>query len=167
MTSVVNEMIRNCGGIEPPLFVPPDIFDDGEEASAHCGPTAIGALLGKTMAEIAASGTPLRKSMNLTQARAALARFGTTTEKVEVVRVGGIAHVMFDGPWTAAGPRVQYRYSHWIAYRMAFGALIVYDVNAGSAGGWSTALEWERDVLPILMPSKGTGYHVNAWLEVL
>jgi hypothetical protein len=104
--------------------------------------------------------------MNLTQARAALAGFGRSTAKVQEPRRAGLAHVMFDGPWTAAGPRVQYRYSHWIAYRRVVGVVTVYDVNAGEAGAWLPMPEWGRDVLPLLLPKQGTGYHVNAWLEL-
>lgn len=105
--------------------------------------------------------------MNLTQARAALAAFGRSSEKVPEPHHAGLAHVMFDGPWTAAGPRVQYRYSHWIAYRRILGSVAAYDVNAGEAGAWLAMFEWERDVLRLLLPKRGTGYHVNAWLELV
>lgn len=148
------------------LYVPPDVFEPGHDSSAHCGPCAVAALLGVTIQQVKASGTLLYKSMNLTEARGAVERFGRRLDKVKAPVTAGVAHVMWDDPWTTAGPRVAYRYSHWITYRKVGEALAFYDVNSGEAGGWSTLVEWERDVRPMLLPRRGTGWHINAYLEL-
>jgi hypothetical protein len=157
---------RMVGEPDPPLYVPPDIFEAQEEWGANCGPCALAAISGKTLAEVRPAIVNFRGCMNPTELQAALYRLGLDALKKAMPVRSGVAHVLFDGPWSAAGPRVAYRYSHCIAYRRVSGSLMVYDCNAGEAGGWLSLPEWEQEVLPLLLPKRGTGYHVNAWLEV-
>lgn len=115
------------------------------------------------------SGTPLYESMNLTQARTALIWLGRSLVALNEPETAGLAHVFWLGPWSAAGPRVQYTKSHWIAYRSVAGTLFVYDVNAGDEdtdGGWLPLSRWETEVMPRLLPKKGTSYRINRWLEL-
>jgi hypothetical protein len=83
--------------------------------------------------------------------------------------IKGLAHVQFEGDWEKAGPRVAYRYSHWIAYRWSRIGYLAYDVNYGEQGegGWCRYSFWSDHVAPQLYPKRCTGHRVRQFIEVL
>ncbi len=153
------------------LYVPPDINEAAEAWGANCGPCAIAAVTGKTLAEVRPALGDFRGCMNPTEVRAALEALGWHSRKAKGAERAGCAHIMFDGPWSNV-VRAAYAHSHWIAYRWvgSLPALRHFDANANyygseEPGAWLDPFAWEREVLPLLMPKKGTGHHVNAWIE--
>lgn len=151
------------------LHRPPDAEAAAEEWGANCGPAALAAVAGCTLADVRPYLGEFRGHMNLTEMRAAMTLLALNPRRATAPVRAGCAHVMFDGPWSSVA-RAAYRHSHWIAYTVVDldgePRTFAYDVNLGDGGGWTGLREWEAAVLPELMPRSGTGYHVNAYLEV-
>lgn len=163
------------------LRSPPDLDEAWREWKANCGPAAIAAALGLTLAEVRTavppSGTPRFKGfMNIRDVQATLRWLD-----VKVMRTwtrpspsflhephpGGplIAMLQFGGPWNGI-PRVAATFRHLIAFRHGVlgphpAKTWVYDVNADY--GWSAATSWEARIIPDLIPPRGDGTWTITW----
>lgn len=161
--------VASCG--LPPC--PPDLLAAFDSWGATCGPAAIAAATGKTLAEVRPALVAFGGFMNPTAVLETVERMGLKARKLRaeeapLLPLRGCAHVFFDGPWSAGGARARYAHSHWVAYfRERPGApFAFYDCNVGPAGGWCMREIWEAQILPTIMPVRGTGYSVNAWIEI-
>lgn len=158
------------------LHTPPDAHEAHRQWGANCGPCAIAALLGKSLAEVRPhlDGFSRRRYMNPTHVRAALESLGqrvTRTRKgAYPAREGccwpqrGLAFIQFSGEWDRAPVAVQYKHTHWIATVRIDNHRQVYDV---SAEGWLSFSGWLDGVLPYLCNDhRATDWWVRSGLEV-
>jgi hypothetical protein len=130
------------------LFSPPDVEQASDEWGANCGPAALAAITGRTLAQVRpvveASDFEQRGYMNPTHVKTALSALGLrfTVHGSWVRR--GLLFVQWGGPWLKPGVPIgaAYRNTHWIAVDGAW----VYDVNASHTahGGWIMRSAWDR-----------------------
>lgn len=131
------------------LFAPPDADAAHEEWGANCGPAALAAVLGLTLAQIRPhlGDFEQRRYMNPTHLRAALDSVGVRY----VVDSGasprrpkkGLLFIQWGGPWLKPGVPVGVAYRH--THSIAVNGDLVYDVNAEE--GWISRREWEHPTL--------------------
>lgn len=157
---------------------PPDIDAQHALWGANCGPAAIAACLGITVAEVrkhveAAQNGTFMGYMNATHITNALRHARRDARRSDCVKGevmwperGGVCVLQFDGPWCR--PEVhkaaRFRYTHSVA-SMNGGALI-YDVNAGV---WMPCEQWEREVMAFLVrdQKRATGWYTSSVIEVV
>jgi hypothetical protein len=149
------------------LYSPSDVWEAYNEWGANCGPGALAALAEMPVDQVRLYRPvhAFRGYMNPTHVEEALRNMGFSCEKVKEPITAGMAHVQWSGSWEKAGPRVAYKYTHWIAYHRLEGIFWVYDINTFEAGGWLPIEEWEETVVPELLPKKATGHHIRLWIE--
>jgi hypothetical protein len=149
------------------LHHPGDLQAAADAWGANCGPGAIAALCGISLAEVREYLPQFKGYMNPTDVRRVLIALGHSVETVTAPRFAGMGYIQFVGSWEKAGPRVAYAYTHWVAYRaLGDGDPFFYDVNSGPFGGWMRRTGWEKFELPFLLPPKSTGYRVRMFIEV-
>lgn len=147
-------------------WAPTDTDQAHAEWRANCGPAALAAVTGRTLAQVrrAFPSYPARPWTNPTHMRAALESLGVphTLPKLGPLDFPafGLCFVQWEGPWLAPGVPVgaAYRNTHWVATAGAGKA--VYDVNAGE---WLRRAEWELEIVPLLLnhTKRATGWHVR------
>jgi len=152
------------------LYVPPDVEDAAARWGANCGPCAIAAVTATLIDRIRRFLEPFSGHMSPTEVQFVLRSLGWHAVAVNTPHRRGLAFVQWCGPWEKF-TRAAYRHTHWIAYRMMgdaedLGNIAFYDVNVGDAGGWISGNEWDRTIVPELLPAKATGWRVRLWLEV-
>lgn len=171
----------------PPRFTQ----DDAERAhiawGCNCGPGALAAILGLTLAEVRPhmGDFELKGYTNPTLMMAALDHAGARWAKL-AVRPGsqvdwphyGLVRIQWEGPWMAAGVPIaaRYRHTHWVgACRVpvppgsVFDGLGIFDINCMVERGWVSFADWTRVVVPALLedyPRASGGWHVTHCLEV-
>lgn len=155
------------------VFTPPDVESANAEWGANCGPAALAAITGKTLAEIRPhlDGFATRRYMNPTHMYAALCAL-----KWNFVPIGknlpakGLAFIQWGG-FESLPMGVQYQHTHWIAVSRSFaGAEQIFEINACDTGGWVSSADWKK-VMPILIKENKIGangkWSVRTGIKVL
>jgi hypothetical protein len=178
----------------------PDVFEASCAWGANCGPTAIAAALGLTMAEVrpaVCSTGEFKGHMGVRDFTSAIPRAGGRIvrtwhrpDKRELRRTDGspiVVLIRFGGPWDlipdeSVRARVGARYRHAFCYRHGYvepvdsdgqtehGPGWVCDANNlvragfGIVATWLPLHLWRSEVLPGLVPERGTGETVIDWM---
>lgn len=155
--------------------------EDGDRAfdewGANCGPGAIAAILGLTLAE-------LRPHLGDFEAK----RYTNPTLMWEILKrldvdwrlckppawpTYGLVRVQWEGPWTEPGVpmRVRYRHTHWVGCCTAENSIGIFDINAiGNGTGWCALSDWEGILVPWLLketqPKANGKYHLTHSVEI-
>ncbi|RKI09731.1 hypothetical protein D7Y15_23435 [Corallococcus sp. AB030] len=153
------------------LYTPPDLLAAHATWGANCGPGALAAVLGVPVMGLRPHFPKPWTTPTVMQA--ALTAKGRRFQLRQGFPAGdllGLAFVQFRGTWDTAPERAQYRHAHWIGLQRTGPDLVVYDVNAGDAGGWVSSEEWKEFVLaPILAQKRGASglWRIRVTLEVM
>ncbi len=123
-----------------------------EDWHCNCGPTALAAALGRTLAGVRGliPNFEERRYTSPTMMRHALDNAGQRFVTDEEWPIRGLVRIQFTGPWTAEGanPRWAYWHTHWVA---SFGEPDclhwIFDCN----GGLQPRGTWEMEILPLLI----------------
>lgn len=159
------------------LFEPPDVDEQHELWSANCGPTALAALLGRSVADVrplveTVQGGRFLGYMHAGHLLSALKYEGLRPSRREVIRKQrewpqgrGLVVIQIDGPWCNEGvnQKAAYRYTHTVA--SAFAGKVIYD---GNAARWCSREWWEENVMTMLVQDerRATGWYTRTILEV-
>lgn len=129
------------------------------EWGANCGPGAIAAICGLTLAEV----RPLmgdferKRYTNPTLMWEVLNRVGVKWRRMRLPLTWpqwGLARIQWHGPWTAPSvpPRVAYRHTHWVGAHSARNGVGIFDINAINNGtGWVSLKDWGDTLVPWLL----------------
>lgn len=180
----------------PPLHVilstlnagrPLDVDEAADAWGVNCGPAAVAALLGKSLADVrhAFPWFPARPWCSPTQLGQALSTLGIghrwttlgmnrgpTDEQKARFSAQGLVVVQIDGPWCdLANKAAAYRYTHTVSCQRVGAMLMVYDINAGpddSPGGWLPFPVWDELVMRDLVAhqKRATGWFVRSVFEL-
>lgn len=174
----------------PVLFTLEDVVKASDEWGANCGPAALAAVLGLTLAEVRPHlGDFERKGyMNPTLMFQALRSTGARWQRLACpiepqaavlaadppayLPDHGLCRVQWEGPWTAPGVPMaaRYRHTHWTGARHALGGVEIFDVNAMCVGGWIGFEEWRDQLVPWLLsechPKAYGAWHLTHRLSV-
>lgn len=143
---------------------PKDIDRAIEEWNANCGPTALAAILDRTLADTRplVNGFDQRGYMNIGHVLAALTN-AKVSFKARLKRRPGYGLIFVQWGGHEDKPiRAQYRFTHWIAVD----GNRVFDVNLPTLVHWNY---WER-ALPAMMKEEGDGdgsYFIRSAIEVI
>src|ERR1041385_598928 len=145
-------------------FTEADMHAACDEWGANCGPGAIAAICGLSLAELRPhlGDFEAKRYTNPTLMRSVLDALGLryrmscgNASRVLAWPLYGLARIQWEGPWTAPGanPRWGYRQTHWVAAMRIEGedAPAIFDVNALNAGGWIRLKHWEELLVPWLL----------------
>ncbi len=159
------------------LFNPPDVDAEHELWGANCGPTALAALLGKSVASMrrtieTVQGGEFKGFMHAGHLRDALRSEGHDPRRCDYEqsnwlwpRGQGLAVIQFVGPWCfpPAPKAARFRHTHTVA--TAANGAFIYD---GNARRWLARADWERLILAELLKDtkRATGWYVTTVLEV-
>lgn len=158
-----------------------DAMRAGDEWGLNCGPAAIAAVCGLTLAELRPhlGDFESKRYTNPTLMWEILRSVGANfTYALPSVRPGlwphfGLARVQWEGPWTAPGVpmRVRYRHTHWVGCCAEEGSdHNIFDVNCMCVGVWVPFTEWSTQVVPWLLrqvePKADGGWHLTHVVEV-
>lgn len=169
------------------LHAPDDFHAQAQLWDANCGPGALAAALGTSVAHTRALVDPFAGYMGVRQMQTALHRAQQphaavifppkiwTLHDEALLSVALWRHIEFDarpmlllvawdGPWRDH-PRAVAVYRHWIAVAPALSNVYVYDVNNAQIqeGPWCTLRAWMQHTRPLLVPARGTGGVVLQW----
>ncbi len=154
----------------------------------NCGPSALAAILGKTLEEIKWACMSVdfaeRGYMNSTMMANALTCLGVTAKPnrlrldrrtecdVDSLPKHGLARIQFGGPWIINGKPARWaaQHTHWVAsWKIAPGVIrfdpvcLVFDIN----GGIMEYARWESEILPAITASikrcDGEWFVTNSW----
>ncbi len=158
--------------------VPPDVDEQHRIWGANCGPTALAAVLGMSVAAVrpiveAVQGGKFIGYMNaghlvdcLRQAGRSSWRTDCGRGEVRWPKTRGLCVLQFDGPWCEPGvpAKARYRYTHIVA-AIADG-LLIYDCNNDDV--WLPRPKWEREVIAGLVSStkRATGWYTSTSIDV-
>jgi hypothetical protein len=126
-----------------------DAFNAYQLWGCNCGPAALAACLGSTLAEVRPHlpDFDARRFTNPTMMREALASLGVSImEGVQEFPSLGLIRIQWHGPWTEPGknPRWAYRFTHWVAAAFIRGQRHIFDVN----GGTQLYHDWKFQTVP-------------------
>lgn len=152
-------------GTPSPYPPPADLPEAIEGWGANCGPAAIAALLGLTLAAVRPhlAGFENRGYMNPTHVKVSLRALGhepRLTPALDRWPVTGLAFVQWGGPWRVVAEA--YRHTHWIAVKDDW----VYDVNGNQ---WAPRWWWEKEIAPLLArlrPERNGTWYVRTGYSV-
>lgn len=164
------------------LATPPDIDEAHLIWGANCGPVALAAAFGSTLAAVrtAVCGTGKRGEplafqgyMGVTDMTDALVGLGVTIGKTwrkppipdlvfEDEGAPRVVLIQWLGSWTTV-PRAAATYRHWIAVAKLSSEPepLVFDVN-NETDEWVPLPSWENELVPRLLPARATGWSI-AW----
>jgi hypothetical protein len=129
-------------------FTAADMRAAHREWSCNCGPAALAAALGITLAEVRPCLGDFEKKryMNPTDMRNAIYSAGARTYELDSLPNPGVVRIQWDGPWLNEGvpPRVAYRYTHWTAHQWVGEESWMFDAN----GLWTPFHEWRTKTIP-------------------
>ena len=164
--------------IRKPKFTLDEAQQAADDWGFNCGPAAIAAVCGMTLAELRPHlcdfesrryTNPTLMCQILANIKAPVLEIIRLNAPFEMARTGrkpwpvfGLARVQWEGPWTNPGVpmRVRYRRTHWIG--VSCGPVLdldaggweepsIFDVNCMCVGGWVPLSEWEGFVVPWLL----------------
>lgn len=169
------------------LYVPPDLNEASSLWKANCAPGAVAAILKFPLLWVrhAFPWFPDRPWTSPTQLGQALTSLGQEhrwtaygvkegrgplSEQVERMPKRGLIVVQIDGPWCdLANKRVAYRYTHTAAvYRWSGVIPLVYDINIGEDGGWTSVGSWADRVMGGFVEDtkRSTGWFIRSVFEI-
>lgn len=129
-----------------------------DEWGANCGPAAIAAITGRTLAEVRPflGDFEAKRYTNPTLMWETLDRLGVAYRRKSPLEwpTWGLVRIQWHGPWTAPGvpARVAYRQTHWVGAAKKDGAVGVFDVNAlGNGSGWCSLDDWGERLVPWIL----------------
>jgi hypothetical protein len=149
-----------------------------DEWGANCGPAALAAILGITLADVRPLMGDFEKKgyTNPTLMLDCLKRSGVAWSKAFnqfAWPQHGLVRIQWEGPWTEPGVpmRARYRNTHWVGARTEADARVtIFDVNALCIGGWIPFSQWAQDLVPWLLktlyPTANGKWHLTHVLEV-
>jgi hypothetical protein len=160
-----------------PRFTADDARRAHEEWGCNCGPGALAAIAGLTLAEARPhlQGFDAKRYTNPTMMFGALDSIGVPWRRLPALEwpAYGLARIQWEGPWTRPGVpmRARYRYTHWVGgYQSPDRGYGVWDINAMANGsGWGSLADWERHMVPYLtkLYPRATGaWHITHGIEV-
>ncbi len=165
-----------------------DALHAGQLWGANCGPGAIAAITGLTLAELRPhmGDFECKRYTNPTLMWRVLKKLGVKYRCTLVDQSSesqgwlafpeyGLARVQWEGPWTAPGVPIaaRYRHTHWVGSASngadhaspAWEELYVFDINAICAGGWIPYSEWAGSLVPWLLkqcePKSSGRWHIT------
>lgn len=138
-------------------FTEKDFVAAYREWGCNCGPSALAAITGLTLAGVRPHMGDFESKgyTNPTLMFAALRnlgiRFGVQRPQSQVFADFGLVRVQWAGPWLAPDvpPQAAYRKTHWIATARGCSGYDIFDCNAG----WCLSETWQRDVVPRILAS--------------
>ncbi len=171
--------------MKPPrlLFTLADAERANDEWGCNCGPAALAAVTGRSLADI----RPLmgnfeqKRYTNPTLMFQSLHRTGAAWTELEGMPTFGLLRIQWEGPWTQPGVpiRARYRHTHWIGIQQPLHAAMlnqfhrdagIFDINAMNSGGWISYHDWACTLVPWLLkqcePRANGGWHVTHRIEV-
>lgn len=151
------------------------LFDTYGPNCGPCGPGAIAAIAGVTLEDAIDAVGPKwlhlkgTTEVMLTQALDRLGQRWTQTSPTHPVF--GLTRIQWDGPWLRdTDPFEKYRHSHWVGIARSDHTHLVFDINAISAGGWISFVEWDAHLRPWLLgrtePQATGGWLISDTYEV-
>lgn len=162
------------------LHTPIDVDYEAERWGANCGPAALAATLGTSVAAVRDFCEPWRGYMGVPQMAAALHKahrpFDHTPLRLRIwagyspllmlemrdLSIDATSPVLlllgWDGPWRDV-PRAAATYRHWIAVAHDAEGPYVYDVDVS----WTPLKDWCETVVPTLLPKRATGGFTMQW----
>lgn len=153
----------------------------------NCGPGAIAAVLGLSLAELRPrlGDFETRRYMNPTLMWETLDRLGASWRSRKNPRAGrndklcpgwpvyGLARIQWEGPWTQPGvpAAAAYRHTHWVGANTRNPANVgIFDINCMNAGGWVPVKEWTEMLVPWLLentvPRANGKWHLTHVVEI-
>lgn len=149
----------------PLCFTAEDADDAFDEWGANCGPGAIAAILGMSLAELRPwmGDFEQKHYTNPTLMWDVLGRLGIryrlSRDKVDGYcrswPAYGLARIQWMGPWTEPGvpARAAYRHTHWVGVHWpdAKQAPAIFDINLIESGGWASVGDWAGILVPWLL----------------
>lgn len=161
---------------QPLRFTIDEATTAGDEWGLNCGPAAVAAICGLSLAELRPhlGDFERKRYTNPTLMWAILRNVGCLSwiqNKPTRWPDFGLARIQWEGPWTADGVpvRVRYRHTHWVA-TVGQGTEI-FDVNCLCVGGWVPLAEWSGQVVPWLLsqcePKADGKWHITHSVEVV
>lgn len=144
-----------------------------EEWGANCGPGALAAIVGLTLAAVRPhlGNFEQKRYTNPTLMYAALDSLGVRYEKLQDKSwpSWGLVRVQWEGPWQHWIEKA--RHTHWIgAHTSKAVGRAVFDINCVNNGtGWVGFADWEQLIVPWLTaayPEATGGWHIANSVEV-
>jgi hypothetical protein len=140
-------------------FTLDDAQSAGDEWGFNCGPAAIAAMCGMTIAEVRPHLGDFEQKgyLNPTLMWDVLRAIGVRWSWSRGVRRWpeyGLVRIQWEGPWTAPWQPMAagYRHTHWVgSMRIDGEEQNVFDVNCLCVGGWVPLSEWVSSVVPWLL----------------
>jgi hypothetical protein len=126
-----------------------------DEWGANCGPGALAAVLNKTLADVR-THIPLFDERRYTNPSMMFEALRSLKQRWKMLHDGwpthGLCRVQWGGPWMKPGVPVKarYRHTHWIASRLEYGRVRIFDINAACVG-WIWLSEWQGQLVPWLL----------------
>lgn len=161
------------------LYVPTDLMDANLAWGANCGPAALAAVLRRPVQDVQpffkkfpgyTTPTLMLHAIRAADREAVITPINDSASRGRCVPFYGVAFLQFSGGWwDAKPPRVQYKFTHWIAVSCDRDTKErhVYDANADHMGGWIPHDEWLAHVMPRIASRHGaTGCWVRSAWEV-
>lgn len=156
---------------------------------ANCGPGAIAAVCGLSLAELRPhlGDFESKRYTNPPLMWKVLDGLGVRYRLRKPERMGlvvqsdvlswpcfGLARVQWEGPWSEPGqnPRWGYRHTHWVGAMRIEGedAPAIFDINAMNAGGWIRLNHWQDLLVPWLLeravPRANGRWHLTHAVEI-
>jgi hypothetical protein len=161
-----------------PRFSASDVNQAHDEWGVNCGPAALAAIMGMTLADVRPhmGDFEAKGYTNPTLMFAALESIGRPWRRIgsEWPKYG-LVRVQWEGPWTKHGVpiRARYGHTHWVGYCTGsrYGDCGVFDVNAlRNRSGWVCYADWRNIVVPWILaecePGADGRFHITHGIEV-
>lgn len=142
------------------------------EWGCNCGPAALAFAAQRSLDDVRGKipGFETKGFTTPTMMRAGLAALGVAADEVPARREEmfadqpALVFIQFTGPWTEPGanPRWAYTHTHWIGTLGPAAASWTFDVNCGV----TSFGRWERELLPMLLTNRRTGWFPKLILRV-
>ena len=146
--------------IRRPRFTAEDAETAYEAWGANCGPAAIAAVCGLTLAQLRPhlGDFERKRYTNPMLMWATLDGLDVEWHKISARALRwpehGLARIQWEGPWTESSvPKsIAYRHTHWVGAARRGTAIAVFDVNAmGPTSGWISLDDWSKLLVPYIL----------------
>lgn len=162
----------------PLKFTAADVERANAEWGCNCGPAAIAAVMGLSLAELRPQlGDFERKRYTnptlMWEVLGWLGRPWTKKLRPKDWPTYGLARIQWEGPWL--GPDVPaaaaYRHTHWVGANARNRANIgIFDINAMDSGGWVALADWRDIIVPHILhhavPRATGGWYLTHAVEI-
>ena len=147
------------------LYLPKDMEECAKDWGAACGHGALAACLGTpvsvTLPLLGKGGwinVPMMKDALIKASK----RFGVRRDGSWPQRGKAVVMLQWLGSWMEPGVPLGARcaYRHWVAVRdmIITDKRVIWDANSQQ---WQTLEQWEREILPLVIHPKATGWEVS------